>query len=268
MTLIYARVGGEPNEEWLRARRGKITASEMHRLMGSARVRATYLIEKLTERLTDLTVGRGVTAEMQHGIDTEQEAAEDYELRTGNVCVPGYWIERDGWGATPDFLVGDDGGVEIKCPQAKTTIRERFEHLFLPTKSGEPEIRADYWWQCQACLAITGRKWWDLTLYTTEFWQARDLIAWDRRIEPDHEAIESMLVRIAEANAQLDEAVAEITGSYRWVDDVLAAIREARSHEELQAALSAVPAVAVPGHISDAIDAAAASKLDTITFGG
>lgn len=267
MTLIYARLGGEVNEAWLRARRGKITASEMYRLMGSPSVRATYLIEKLTERLTDLTVGRGVTPEMQHGIDTEQEAAEDYELRTGNVCVPGYWIEQDGWGATPDYLVGDDGGVEIKCPQAKTTIRERFEHIFLP-KAGGPKMRLDYWWQCQACLAITGRQWWDLTVYTTEFWQARDLISWDRRVYPDAEAIDAMLVRIAEANAQLAEAVDEIAGSYRWVEDVIGSIGAARSHEELQAALSAVPAVSVPGHISDAIDAAAASKLDTITFGG
>lgn len=268
MTLIYARVGGDVNEEWLRVRRGKITASEMYRLMGSPRVRATYLLEKLTERLTDLTVGRGITPEMQHGIDTEGEAAEDYELRTGNVCVPGYWVERDGWGATPDYLVGDDGLVEIKCPLAKTTIRERYEHLFLERRPNATPIGAEYWWQCQAQLAITGRVWCDLVFYTTDFWKVPDLISWVRRVEPDAEAIESMLAQIAASNAKLTEAVDEITGTYRWVEGVLTAISEARSHKELQEALSAVPLTAVPGHISDAIDAAAASRLDAITFGG
>lgn len=265
MTLIYARIGGEVNPEWLEARRGKLTASEAGRLMGSPKVRQTYLIEKLTERLTGEIVGRGETPAMRHGIETEDEAGSEYEMRTGRVLVPGYWIERDGLGCTPDFLVDDDGVVEIKCLQAKTVIAERFGHLLSDKGGPAAAPPRDYWWQCQAVMAVTERAWCDFPYYTPQFWRHPDLTFWSRRIERDDKNIAALWEAVRRGNELLDEAAEMAAGEYGWVErDIIPAIRAAGSFEDIQKVRNDIPAVRLPDHIGVAIDLACAERLEEI----
>jgi predicted phage-related endonuclease len=65
--------------------------------------------------------------------------------------------EEDDWrlGASPDGLVGDDGGIEIKCPRAKTHLRTILAD----------EVPAHYMAQVQSSLLVSGRKWWDFVSF-------------------------------------------------------------------------------------------------------
>jgi hypothetical protein len=80
---------------------------------------------------------------------------------------------RDDWGirlgASPDGLVGDDGGLEIKCPRAKTHIQTIL--------SGE--VPAHNMAQVQATLLVTGRDWWDFVSFCA------GLPMWTKRVTLD-----------------------------------------------------------------------------------
>ena len=115
--------------QWLGDRCGCLTASRMKDAMDftqkglpSAK-RSDYQRELLSERLTGFSTRHFVTAAMQHGIDTEPEAKLVYAAITGAKLHPGEFIEHPTipmCGCTPDAFVGDDGLVEIKCPQTST----------------------------------------------------------------------------------------------------------------------------------------------------
>lgn len=62
-------------------------------------------------------------------------------------------------GASPDGLVGDDGLVEVKCPQSTTHLR-----FFLYN-----EIKPEYHAQMQFQMACTGRKWCHFISYHPHF---------------------------------------------------------------------------------------------------
>ena len=47
--------------------------------------------------------------------------------------------------------------------------------------NGEKELDTKHIWQCQMCLYITKRKWWDLSIYNPNF--DKNLLVF--RIEPD-----------------------------------------------------------------------------------
>jgi hypothetical protein len=82
--------------------------------------------------------------------------ARDRYAEHNNVTVQEVgFVIRDEWGirlgASPDGLVGEDGGIEIKCPRAKTHIQTIL--------SGQ--VPAGNMAQVQANLLVTGREWWD-----------------------------------------------------------------------------------------------------------
>lgn len=149
--------------EWFADRAGKVTASKIADMMattksGPSASRANYLAQLVAERLTG-TVEQGFTnAAMQHGIDCEAEARTAYEfLHSATVVevgmVPHPTIAMAG--ASPDGLVGDDGLIEIKCPNTATHIAT--------LRGGS--IDGKYLKQMQFQMACTGRQWCDFASY-------------------------------------------------------------------------------------------------------
>lgn len=59
-------------------------------------------------------------------------------------------------GCSPDGLVGDDGGIEIKCPYNDEVAAAGLVHGF---------DFAEYGYQVQGSLWITGRDWWDCAVF-------------------------------------------------------------------------------------------------------
>jgi putative phage-type endonuclease len=118
-------------DEWFATRLGKVTASKISDVVaktksGYGASRATYMSQLLVERLTGTRTEFYSNAAMQWGTDTEPQARAAYEFITNNSVIeegfiPHPTIEMSG--ASPDGLVGDNGMLEIKCPNTSTHIQ-------------------------------------------------------------------------------------------------------------------------------------------------
>lgn len=149
--------------ELMAARLGKVTASRMADLCaktksGYGASRRNYLAQLVAERLTGVAQESYSNAAMQWGVETEPHAADAYSFRTGlDVEVCGFYdhptIPMSG--ASPDRLVGNDGLVEIKCPNTATHIDTLLD--------GTPDSR--YVLQMDWQLACTGRQWCDFASF-------------------------------------------------------------------------------------------------------
>jgi len=158
MRIIECEQGGP---EWLLARLGVPSASSYAKLItttGRASAQAdAYINQLVAERLTGEPTFFQVTDPMQRGMDLEPLARTAYEMETGNLVIQVGFLMHDTLdaGASPDGLIGENGGLEIKCPSGHTHV-EYLRDDVLPTK---------YFQQVQGCLWISGRDWWDFMSY-------------------------------------------------------------------------------------------------------
>lgn len=158
MILIDCEQG---TPEWHAARMGIPTASQFARIMTPAKrgysSQASGYICELIAELRGVEKDRYTSDAMQHGIDTEAEARAWYAFtRDIDVRQVGFCMTDDGrFGCSPDGLVGDDGGAEIKCPEPKTHV----EYLL------DGGLPLAYKCQVHGSLFVTGRAWWDFVSY-------------------------------------------------------------------------------------------------------
>ena len=193
-------------DEWKQARCGMITASRLGDLTartksGPSASRKNYIAELVVERLTDEPTELGfITREMQRGKDLEPEARSEYELRYDvSVDQIGFIHHEmvDCLGASPDGLVGDEGTVEIKCPNTAQHIHT--------IRSGTVEDR--YWKQIQGVLACTEREWCDFVSYDPRV-RLPGLVLYPIRVERDDQWISEMLFEVKKADAEIEEIIA------------------------------------------------------------
>lgn len=108
------------------------------------------------------------------GHELEPLARDMYELETGHTVETVGFIEYTQYaGCSPDGLVAEDGGTEIKCVNDVSYLK----HLL----NGVDEVDTSHVWQVQMNLLITGRQWWDLIIYNPNF--KRSMVV--HRILPD-----------------------------------------------------------------------------------
>lgn len=121
-----------PNSlEWLQARVGIPTASELDQILTPKfKVRTgempwSYCYRKLAEKWCGSTVAGYQSIDMEIGRVLEGEALPSYEiLRDVKIERVGLVLTDDGrFGASPDGIIGEDCGIEIKCPRADTHIQ-------------------------------------------------------------------------------------------------------------------------------------------------
>lgn len=155
------RIECEPgSREWFEARLAMPTASNFHRIVTPKTLKhsaqsAKYINELLVEWATGDPAQSADNSWMERGREMELEAVRWYEMETNQeTTVGGFCTNDEGTaGCSPDRLVGEDGGLEIKCPSAAVHVG------YLLGMSDE------YRMQAQGGLFITGRKWWDLVSY-------------------------------------------------------------------------------------------------------
>lgn len=190
-------------DEWFSARLGKVTGSRVADVMaktksGYSASRQNYMAELICQRLTGRQEERFTTAAMQRGTDLEPKARAMYMLETGEIVLEtGLVLHPDipDFGASPDGLVGDDGLIEIKCPNTWTHIET--------LKSGEP--KREYFIQMQAQMACTGRQWCDFISYDDRL--PDDLAYFQTRINRDDAFIADMLSEIRVFLSDLEELI-------------------------------------------------------------
>jgi hypothetical protein len=172
--------------EWHAARCGIPTASSFDKVMAVGRgnsesvTRRNYIAQLVVERLTGKQPGGGFeNASTRQGKEREPLARRAYYLKTGNLVEEvGFCLDDEiACGASPDGLVEDDGGLELKCPEINT-------HMEYLLRDGMPP---EYRWQVQGNLMVTGRKWWDFCSYNPDFPEHLQLLV--RRVRRDDIAI-------------------------------------------------------------------------------
>lgn len=149
-------------EEWAALRIGIPTASQFHRILTPKTMKPSasargYLYELCAEWLLGMALDGGSSAFMDRGTGLEPQARAWYAFhREVDVQKVGFATTDDGLaGASADGLVGDDGGIEIKC---KSIV----EHVAaLQEPADESEHRA----QVQGGMLIYERLWWDRVYY-------------------------------------------------------------------------------------------------------
>jgi len=187
------------SEEWKTLRLGKITASRVSQVMGKSRQNFLAIIaaERISKQAESFT-----NAAMQWGIDTEPFAREAYEARNGvKVVQVGFCLHptiKDA-GASPDGLVGDDGLIEIKCPNTSTHVGTLIDQK-APTK---------YIPQMQFQMACTGRQWCDFVSFDPRIEQSFFQI----RVERDNEYIEKIEKEVSEFLEEVEKLVNQIQGN-------------------------------------------------------
>lgn len=194
------------SEAWLVERAGHATASRFKDVLatirtGEAATRRNYRLQLVTERLTGIPCETYQNAAMAWGTEQEPFGLEAYEAETGEI------VERVGFlkhpvmtwaGASPDGLIGTDGGIEAKCPYQSTVHVETLQ-------GGMP---AEHIAQVQGNLWVTGRKWWDF-------------ISFDPRMPPKLQLYVERIKRDEDYIAKLAEAVkvflTEVEKQHQWL---------------------------------------------------
>lgn len=201
-------VQGSP--EWHQIRLGKVTASRIADLRartqkGWGAGRDNYMSELVVERLTGVPTEGFTNAAMQWGTDHEPDARAEYQFfrnaRVVQVAFVAHPTIAD-TGASPDGLVGDDGMVEIKCPNPATHQK---------TLDGAP-IADKYVQQMQWQMACTGRAWCDFASFDPRWPSAMQLHV--RRVYRDDALISGMEKDVSEFLTELRETVARLRSKY------------------------------------------------------
>jgi len=160
MKIIHDIVQG--TDEWKELRLGKVTASKLADVMSKGRggapskTRHAYMMQLIAEKLTGDPQDNFTNQYMEWGNECEPQARAMYEFETGNEVEEVAFIDcENGFGVSPDGLIGYDGLIEIKCPKTTTQIERYLKGEFPST----------YRAQVQGQLLASERQWCDFVSF-------------------------------------------------------------------------------------------------------
>ena len=166
MAVRYFEDLEQGSDEWLAQRCGLLTASEMKLIITPSTLKPAdndktrvHLYELLAQRITGYVDPHYVNDDMLRGHQEEIDAKAAYAKHIAPIRDVGF-ITNDKWGFTlgysPDGLVGEDGGIEVKSRlqkyQVSTIVAERMPDDFLM--------------QVQAGMLVAERSWIDFISYS------------------------------------------------------------------------------------------------------
>jgi len=215
----YALNLEQGSPEWLAFKCGKVSASRIADITARLRngdpaaSRLTYMGQLIAERLTGVPAETYSNAAMEWGRLWEPVARAAYQFerlctveQVGIVLHP----EIPGSLASPDGLIGDDGLVEIKCPQTGTHI----ETVLSRTIPGR------YQQQMQWQLACTGRSWCDFVSYDPRM--PEHMRIWIKRLERDAQRISQLELEVASFLDDMVERIRDLQNVYEADTSALA----------------------------------------------
>lgn len=161
--IAFAVPQGSP--EWHAARRGIATASRFGDIMTPKTMKLgagakTYAYELLAQEFVPPHYWIKPDFQsyaMEHGTNTEREARKYFEFTTDLVVDEVGFIKTDcgRFGCSPDGLIGDDSGLELKCPLHTTQIKYLLDG----------ELPAEYAAQVHGSMIVTKRNHWRFMSY-------------------------------------------------------------------------------------------------------
>lgn len=153
------------SETWWDLHRGRVSASQMDRILTQKTLKPSeqqsdLICEMIAQTFSHEPMGPGdqyVSPAMMNGVVNEPEARRWYSLEVSeDVEQIGCCITDCGrFLASPDGLVGTEGGLELKCPMLKTQAKYLLKG----------ELPTEYRAQIHGQLLVTERKWIDFFSY-------------------------------------------------------------------------------------------------------
>lgn len=196
-------------DEWMAARCGLLTASEMKLIITPALKVAKnektrlHLCELLAQRVNKFVEPTFVSYAMERGSNDEATARWYYSEKIAEVEQVGF-ITNDKWGFTlgysPDGLVGDDGAIEAKSRMQKYQVETILSR----------DMPSDFMIQVQTGLLVSEREWCDFISYSNGMPMCIVRVYPDETVQAAiveaATAFEAeMAVKIADYQAALDE---------------------------------------------------------------
>lgn len=204
-------IQGSP--EWFAIRCGKATASRVADICAKTKTgwgasRANYAAQLICERLTKTVAESYTNAAMQWGTDTEPQAREAYEFDSDALVDQIGFMDHPSVamsGASPDGLVGEDGMLEIKCPNSATHI-ETLLGQSIPQKYA-PQMQ----WQ----LACAGpqRLWCDFVSFDPRL--PGEMRKFQRRMPRDNAMIAELEREVTIFLAEVEAKIQSLNSLYR-----------------------------------------------------
>lgn len=199
------------SEDWFNIRLGKVTASCIAKVTAKTKSgwgaeRANYKAQLVAERLTGQRQDSFTSPAMQWGNDTEEAARVAYAFLEGQTVLEEAFVIHPtiaDAGASPDGLVGDQGLVEIKCPNTSTHI-ETLKGASIPAK---------YVGQMQWQMACTGRRWCDFVSFDPRMPEEMQLFV--NRLDRDDDLIAELEQAVRDFLAEVEADVAQLSNLYR-----------------------------------------------------
>jgi hypothetical protein len=197
------------SDDWFSARLGKVTASRLIDVLTNGKgnaeslTRAKYKMDLACEILSNTKAESFINDAMARGTELEPIARMFYEVQfnvqvkeVGFINHPTIAMS----GASPDGLVGEDGLIEIKCPNKNTH----------GTTILTGDIPAKYISQMQWQMSSTGRAWCDYVSFCPEMIDGLQLFV--KRVPRDNEYISKAEVAVVEFLKEVDDIVNQIRG--------------------------------------------------------
>ena len=193
-------------DEWFAIRCGKVTASRVADVIattksGYSASRANYEAQLICEILTGKPAESYSNAAMQWGTETEPLARAQYELKTGNmVNQVGFVVHPiiEQAGASPDGLIGEDGCIEIKCPNTSTHLDTLLSQ----------KVPSKYITQMTWQMVCAGRKWCDFVSYDPRL--PENLQLFIERIELDEDYAKKLQNEVVMFLVEVNEKVEKL----------------------------------------------------------
>jgi hypothetical protein len=197
-------------DSWFDCRKGLPTASEFKRLMvtkgrgpgGVSLQRVEYLEKLAAEIITGKPTGSTFSNEdTERGHEQEPLARAEYGFRHNIVPDQVGFVRNDKYraGASPDCLIGEDGGAEIKSVLPHIQIKRKREGV----------MPSEHIAQVQGSLMVCERDFWDFVSFCPDL-ECIHLELFEIRVYRDDKYISQLAEQIARFNEELDALVEKL----------------------------------------------------------
>lgn len=183
--------------EWFAARAGIPTASEFATVMavgkqgGKSVGRVSYLNRLAGEIITGEVEESYTNPHMERGKMLEDEARDLYTFESEAAPQRVGFIRNGQKGCSPDSLIGDKGGLEIKTALAHIQIGRLLKD----------ELPSEHKAQVQGSLWVCEREWWDFVSYSPK------LPLFVKRVYRDEDYIKKLASEVELFNIELQQTV-------------------------------------------------------------
>lgn len=184
-------------ESWFTARAGIPTASEFATVLavgkqgGKSITRVAYLNKLAGEIITGDVEESYTNPHMERGKIMEDEARDLYTFESGAAPQRVGFVRNGQKGCSPDSLIEEKGGLEIKTALAHIQIGRLLKD----------ELPSEHRAQVQGSLWVCEREWWDFVSYCPK------LPLFVKRVYRDEEYIAKLAKEVDLFNIELQQTV-------------------------------------------------------------